>query len=235
MSQRTDIYKAAFNVLQAWSGLTPLEGLIEDLPNMKIYLAGGVLRNIILGKSYKYKDFDFFVDVAHIDLAVTHLKLYGSIERSPFESPRWYPNGAANVYCDLIAIERFYNGLWRCEDIVDALNQFDFTANAVALNLRSGEFYDPVNGLRDIHRRVLRAVRFDYPDEPFMPGQRLTRLQVLWLRFVHYTAEYNLSIEPVTLRWLQEHEHYADGADEFSQIFFPLQPRALEMLKDIGR
>ncbi|HOV64003.1 MAG TPA: hypothetical protein PLG43_09010, partial [Spirochaetia bacterium] len=204
---------------------------MDNFPDMPVYLAGGALRNLLLGKKSGLKDFDFFLDEAHFEDAVTMLGQYGSVIKGPFGAPRWFPGGADDVSCDLIAIERFYNGLWQCEDIVDVLNQFDFTANAVALDLRTGGFFDPVNGVRDIYRLTMRAVRFDYPDEPFMPGQTLSRLEVLWLRIAHYSARYRLSIEPITLRWLHKNQHYAEGASKFSEIFFPLETGALEIIK----
>ena len=231
MLKYSNIYMTAMKRLKAWSGFASLESIMHDLPEMKVYLAGGALRDLILGQK-ECKDFDFFLSVNCFDSAIDRLMHYGRIENGPFGSPRWFPSGTEEKYCDLIAIERFYNGLWRCEDIIDVLNQFDFTANSVALSLHTGEFFDPVNGVRDIHRRVLRAVRFDYPDEPFMPGQGLSRLQVLWLRLVHYSVKLHLTIDPVTLRWLREHDDYAAGAYEFSKIFFPLHPGVLGTLND---
>jgi len=227
------IHESALGVLREWPGFGPLQDVMQALPSMSIYLAGGALRNIILGGDNKCKDFDIFINVEHLQNAVIRLGLHGSVQYGPFNSPRWHPIGAGEVYCDLIPIERFYTGLWRCEDIVDVLNQFDFTANAVALDLRSADLFDPVHGLRDIHRRAIRAVRFDYPDAPFMPGQKLSRLQVLWLRLIHYAAKLNFTIEPLTLRWLREHQRYADGAEQFSEIFFPLHHDAIGILDSV--
>src|SRR5678816_3587822 len=104
-----------------------------------------------------------------------------------------------------MAIQRFHNGYGRCDDIVQILRQFDFTANAMALDLRSGRFHDPFDGTGDLRRRIMRAVRLDIPDEPVVPGHDLTRAQCLWLRLIHYTLRVGLDIEPETLAWLRGH------------------------------
>lgn len=117
-------------------------------------------------------------------------------------------------------IDRFFNGLWRCEDIVDALNQFDFTGNAIAVDLRTGAIFDPQNGRRDMARRILRGVRFDYPDEPIAPGQVLTRPVVLWFRLVYYARLLGLTIEPVTKAWLNAHRAFERWRGEYAATFF---------------
>ena len=96
------------------------------------------------------------------------LESQGEMVTGPFGSPRWYPTHGTRSSWDLIPIATFWNGLWPCEDIVDVLNQFDFTGNAIAIDVRTGSVYDPQNGRRDMERRTMRAVRFDYPDEPIV-------------------------------------------------------------------
>ena len=107
-----------------------------------------------------------------------------------------------------------------CENIVDALNQFDFTGNALAVDVRGDRLFDPQNGLRDMRQRLMRMVRFDYPDEPILPGNRLGRLTVLWFRILHYAAELDLAIEPVTRGWLVRHGSAERHLDVFSEDFF---------------
>jgi hypothetical protein len=127
----------------------------------------------------------------------------------------------------LIFPQLFYNGLWRCEDILDVLNQFDFTANAIALDLFSSKILDPQNGIRDLSRNELRAVRFDYPDEPISPGTKLTRNAVMWYRFQHFAFTKRLSIEPVTLSWVRQNRRYIEARSEFERVFYPIDDRSL--------
>jgi hypothetical protein len=199
----------------------------------EIYLAGGSLRDLLLKPDVDPKDFDFFVGGSGIEMILTVLAENGTIRNGPFGSPRWFPAEDNSVYCDVIPIRSFFNGLWRCEDILDVLNQFDFTGNAVAVHLRSGSLCDPQNGRRDLSRRVMRAVRFDYPDEPISTSTRLTRPAIVWFRILHYAAVLGFTIEPVTLAWIRQHIGFAEQLDEFVATFFPLHPEALAPLREI--
>src|SRR5713101_5027714 len=154
--------KRIFDHLGAWPGYKVCTRIMTRFPTLEVYLAGGAVRDVILGRDVQSKDFDIFLGGDAVEVALEVWGTSGSMELGPFGSPRWFPSPAQSQYCDLIPISRFINGLWRCEDIIDVLNQFDFTGNAVAFDLRSGRFFDPQNGRRDLHRRVLRSVRFDY-------------------------------------------------------------------------
>jgi hypothetical protein len=205
--------------------------LIEELPELDIYIAGGCVRDQLLGEKPNPKDIDIFVGGSGVEKALNDLASIGCLDYGPFGSPRWHPHPIGPFYYDVIPIDRFFNGLWRCEHITDVLNQFDFTANAVALDLRTGEFFDPQNGKRDILRKTMRAVRFDYPDEPITPQISLTRPEVVWFRILHYAAELDLTIEPVTLDWLRVNHRYEKDAFRFAGLFFPLHPQWMQALK----
>jgi tRNA nucleotidyltransferase/poly(A) polymerase len=200
---------------------------------MELYLAGGAVRDVLDGGRSWSKDLDFFFDERDLEPVAAELGRVGRIERTPFGSPRWFPDGGGDFSCDLIAVQRFHNGFGRCHDIVDVLRQFDFTANAVAVDLRRGHFYDPVGGVDDIRRRVMRILRFDYRDEPIVPGLDLSRRQVLWLRVVHHVARLGFEIEPETLAWLRENP--AQGKrDRYEEVFERLHPRMQEVIERYG-
>lgn len=207
-----------FSELKKWHGYHAICKLLSD-DNTNIYLAGGALRNIIIGNS-KIKDFDFFIKSKNKKDILNYLNEQGCVTYGPFGSARWYPKEESEVYCDLIWIDEFYNGLWKCEDIIDVLNQFDFTANAVAIDIRSGAISNPENGLRDIECKILRAVRFDYPNEPISGKTTITRLEVLWFRLLHYANKYNFKIDPVTTEWLQKNIAFSEQENEFERLFF---------------
>ena len=199
-----------------------------------VYLAGGSIRDLLLERDVSPTDFDFFLGGAAQDEILTHLAETGEMRHGPFGSPRWFPSRDANLYCDVIPIAGFFNGLWRCEDILDVLNQFDFTANAVAVHLRTGVLHDPQNGRRDCSLQVMRAVRFDYPDEPISSSIKLTRPAVVWFRILHYAAALGFTIEPVTLEWIRRHSFYASQLSDFVEAFFPLDPKALAQIEGLS-
>lgn len=198
-----------------------------------VYLAGGSIRDVLLEREVSPNDFDFFLGGPAQGEILTHLAEIGEIHSGPFGSPRWFPSRGANLYCDVIPLGGFFNGLWRCEDILDVLNQFDFTANAVAVHLRTGVWHDPQNGRRDCSLQVMRAIRFDYPDEPINRSTKLTRPAVVWFRILHYAAALGFTIEPVTLEWIRRHSVYARQLDDFVETFFPLNPKALAQIEGL--
>ena len=221
---------AVHRAIASWPGGVVISDLLQRHRDVDWYAAGGVIRDILLGESDPAKDFDFFLGGAGIARVLAELETHGDLATGPFGSPRWTPSRGGSP-ADVIPISGFFNGLWPCRDMVDALNQFDFTANAIALDLRSGRLLDPQNGRRDAEERVLRAVRFDYPDEPIVPGNELSRHAVLGFRFLHYAAAKRLNIEPLTLSWLRSRRERFTNSVPFSTAFFPLHPRAFDPLE----
>ena len=206
--------------LSKWNGYSTIQSLLEDETN-KIYLAGGALRNNIAAKR-EIKDYDFFALSKHKEATIDFLSKHGTLAFGPFGSARWLPKNEISTYCDFIWIDEFYNGLWYSNNIVDVLNQFDFTANAIGLDLRTQELFDPQNGIRDLSMGIMRAVRFDYPNEPISSHSNITRLEVLWFRIQYYSIKYQLKIEPVTRNWIDNNYIHKQKKDEFEKLFFKL-------------
>ncbi len=216
--------------LEAWGGFPLLHEVMRLHSDLGVYVAGGVVRNVLMGNASVSKDWDFFLSGPSVSAAIEHFRRFGKLAVTPFGAPRWTPCEAASEYADLIPIANFVPGLWPCEDIVDVLNQFDFTANAVAFDLRTNRAFDPQNGARDAASRVMRMIRFDYPDGPYFPGATLDRNVVLWFRIVHYASRLGLAIEPLTRTWLLargDQRHHAAG---FASQFFAPDLRAWEAL-----
>lgn len=215
-----EIYPAVWQHLQRWSGHEKLMRTMEKFPDLSFFLAGGVVRDCLLNVSSPVKDFDFFLRGPSVKAAVEFLAEEGHLRRTPYGGARWYPDSTQVQYADLIPIEDFKPGLWKCEDILDVLNQFDFTINAVAFDLRTGESFDPQNGVRDVFRRTMKMVRFDYPEGPFVAEAELSRNAVLWFRILHYAKVLGLTIEPLTLDWLKAHRSFQEYAVQFGDLFF---------------
>ena len=226
MDGTLESYQVILDVFRAWQGHDDLQRVMDHVPDLDVFIAGGVVRDVILGRRVKPKDFDFFLAGPSVGQAVAMLGESGGMSAGPFGSPRWFPKGESGVYCDLIPITRFRNGLWDCADITDVLNQFDFTGNAVAFDLREGRFFDPQNGRRDIGLKVMRALRFDYPDEPIIPGHPLSRPVVLWFRILHYARVLGWTIEPITRSWLADRRDYIAKRGTFASVFFEPHPDA---------
>lgn len=206
--------------LENWGGYQTLMEALARFEDLHVFITGGVIRNCILESTSQPKDFDFFLQGPSIKAAVELFAEKGHLEATPYGAPRWHSISNPAQYADLMSIDDFVPGLWKCENIIDVLNQFDFTANAVAFDLRTGEGFDPQNGFRDALRRRMRMVRFDYPEGPFISGATLSRNAILWFRILHYTRILGFTIEPVTLEWLKMHRALNSQLEAFSLIFF---------------
>jgi hypothetical protein len=216
--------------LEAWCGYSALEEAMQAFGDLRVYLAGGIVRNALMGTPTASKDLDFFIQGASAAAAIAHFGRRGRLRATPYGAPRWYPSDDKLKYADLIPVADFSPGLWPCEDIVDVLDQFDFTANAVAYDLRTGEAFDPQNGARDAARRVMKMVRFDYPEGPYAPGATLDRNVVLWFRIVHYASVLGLRVETLTREWLLSRRSYESQLDQFTHTFFRPDLRALDAM-----
>jgi hypothetical protein len=216
------------SALETWAGFPALERAIRRCNDAKVFLAGGALRDILSPAPRRPRDYDFFVSGTGWKRLIRCLAEDGEMRPGPFGSPRWFPETSPECYADIVQIESFYNGLWRCKDILDALNQFDFTANAIALDLHSAQLFDPQNGLRDARLQTIRAVRFDYPDEPISTTCPISRQAVIWIRLVHYASVLGFTIEPLTLNWLQRTSQFAHSRELFARTFFPPNLKAFD-------
>jgi hypothetical protein len=216
--------------LESWNGYKEVTRVMAQCPDLQVFLAGGAVRSCLIEELLPIRDFDFFLAGPSIQRAVDILSQAGVVKSTPYGSPRWHPVDDPERYADLIPIADFKPGLWKCEDIIDVLNQFDYTASALAFDLRTGTSFDPQNGLRDLLRGTMRMVRFDFPEGPFMPDSVLTRNAILWFRVLHYAAVLDLVIEPLTLQWLRSHQHYRHQASNFCSVFFNLGDRYLDPL-----
>ena len=81
-------------------------------------------------------------------------------------------------------------------DLLEDLRRRDFTINAMARDLLTGQIIDPFGGRRDLDARLLRAVG-DEPDKRF--DEDPLRL----LRAIRFAAQLNFAIEAETRRSIQ--------------------------------
>jgi len=225
-----DAYPEVRRQLEAWGGYPQLQEVMRLHSDLIVHVAGGSVRNVLMGRASASKDWDFFLSGPSVTTAIDYFQRCGKLAATPYGAPRWTPFEDADQYADLIPIASFVPGLWPCEDIVDVLNQFDFTANAVAFDLRTGQAFDPQNGARDALRRVMRMVRFDFPDGPYIKGAELDRNVVLWFRVLHYASRLGFVIEPFTRDWLLARGAYREHAATFEREFFVPDLRAWESL-----
>jgi tRNA nucleotidyltransferase/poly(A) polymerase len=227
-----------------------------DSLGLDAYLVGGAVRDELLGK--KPHELDFVVPgVGHAELRAA-LELHGKVEDLVVADQRV---GARLLPRDQAAralqpagieftpprVERSTGpGRHDFEIVADAgisleqdMERRDFTINAIAKRLRTGELLDPLGGRADLERRILRTTGpTSFRDDPL----RIVR----GLRFV---SQLDVDPDEDTLQqmreWAPQVEHVsgeriggglaADGMGELSKLLLGAHPaKALRLARDTG-
>lgn len=207
------------HIYDSWQGSSAFNSLLCELNNLDIYLSGGVIRDTILNSAISPKDFDFILIGDDVDTFVKRLNKYGSMTFGQFNSPRWYPAGDESCYCDLMDIKRWNTGVESCTRAEDVLRQFDFTGNAIAINLRNFQLTNPIDGFNDLKNKQLNAIRFDFPDNPIRNDTKLTKMAIHWFRYLIYAQKLDLMIGKETKEWLQKNKKFMHQQDIYCQEF----------------
>jgi len=232
-----------------------IERYVAEL-GLDAYLVGGAVRDELLG--LPSKDFDFLVPgVDHAGLKAA-LAPHGRVEdlevAGQLVGLRLYPRereiralAPAGIEFAPPRAERSTGpGRHDFEIVADPsisveedMRRRDFTVNAIARHLSTGELVDPFDGAADLKARVLRTVSpRSFEEDPL----RLVR----GLRFV---SQLELDPDGETLRQLHEHAAsvklvsgeriggglHADGLGELSRLLLGSHPaKALRLARDTG-
>ncbi|MCD6081324.1 CCA tRNA nucleotidyltransferase [candidate division WOR-3 bacterium] len=125
-----------------------LKPWLPYLPDSEIYLVGGTVRDILMGR--EPNDFDFVVikqDAASVAREFAHRIRGVVVELDPTRNE--YRVVKQPYTFDFVGADNLYEDLKRR----------DFTVNAIAYSVRERKLIDIVGGVRDIESKLLRAVR----------------------------------------------------------------------------
>jgi tRNA nucleotidyltransferase (CCA-adding enzyme) len=232
-----------------------LEVYVDSL-GLDAYLVGGAVRDELLG--HESKDADFLVPGVDTDGLKRALEPFGKVEdlvvAGRLVGARLYPRDKSIRRLAPAGIEfapprkEVSTGPGRhdFEIVADAslsveedMRRRDFTVNAMARRLRTGEIVDPLNGREDLERRVLRTVSpASFAEDPL----RLVRA----LRFV---SQLGFDPDESTLEQMRKEAKAvrlvsgervgggvaADGMGELSKLLLGKEPaRALRLARDTG-
>jgi tRNA nucleotidyltransferase (CCA-adding enzyme) len=161
-----------------------------------IYLVGGPLRDKILSR--KTKDIDILVD----KLIPTVGSELAKILNAKFQYYQDFNTGTITLNDQHIDIAQTRKEIYPQPgvlpkvfpaDLISDLYRRDFTINAMAQDLTTGELIDPYQGLKDLKKRVIRVLHAkSFIDDP-------TRI----FRAIRFAERFNFKIEPNTLKWLR--------------------------------
>jgi len=176
-------------------------GYIADQEGLGVFLVGGVVRDILLGK--EVSDLDFVVEGQAIPLAqkvASKLKLRATVYRQFKTATVTFKDGRridfastrGERYSHPGALPKVYDG-----SLLDDLKRRDFSVNAMAIPInaiRNGEFIDPCNGLYDLKRKLIRVLhKRSFIDDP-------TRIY----RAIRFEQRFKFNIERNTLALLKK-------------------------------
>jgi tRNA nucleotidyltransferase/poly(A) polymerase len=214
--------KQIFKEIQKEPALKFIENFIKKYyPQAKIYLVGGAVRDALLGK--KIEDWDFLIANLAIEKIEKFLKRHGQVKLTDtraFGVFKFFPRlGGKNSKADSLFTEiditlprreAYEKGKRKKHvkvkfdpdlPIEEDLARRDFTINAIALEIRSwklglGDFIDPFQGIKDIKKKIIRAV--GSPEERFQEDP--SRI----LRALRLAVQLNFKIEQKTWKALKK-------------------------------
>lgn len=201
----------------------------------KAYLVGGALRDRYLRRDVS-GDFDLATSL--------------SPERIMELFPRTVPtgikhgtvtvlSGAYSVEITTLRLDESYTDGRRpasvsfTDDIKADLSRRDFTMNALALDLETGEFHDPFEGEKDIRDRIIRTVG--------NPDGRFSEDGLRPLRAVRFASQLGFEIDTATFSAIPRHiatfrrVSSERVRDELKKILLSARPgRGLQLLDESG-
>ena len=158
----------------------------------QLYLVGGVVRDLILGRQAAGGDDDFATDAAPAD---TTRILRGWADRQYLVGVKFGTVGAlkGDRKVEITTFrEEVYDAAHRkpavtfAKDIEDDLSRRDFTINAMAVRLPDGEFVDPFGGVKHLAAKVL--------DTPLDPEAAFSDDPLRMLRAARFVSQ--LDVQP---------------------------------------
>ncbi len=159
-----------------------------SMPEVRVFVFGGLVRDILLGKKWKDLDIRIIINKAwslREKTIESVLKKYGGIK----EKIR-FKEFSFTVY-------RFMPNKSRSRQDIDVTvaptmqqAKSDFTINDMFVDMRTGKLIDRHGGIRDLRKRMIRTVskpEHQFEEEPWMIA-----------RIIKASCQFNFSIDPVS-------------------------------------
>ena len=188
--------------------LAKISKIVSDLStesNIKSYLVGGCVRDLMLNPSADSIDIDIMVEGDGISFAKLLAKKMNVPKVVPF--PKFatakIPYHEYEIEVASARIESYDKSSRnpssiQISNIQDDLLRRDFTINAMAISLNEnnfGEFFDPFNGMEDLKNKILKT--------PLNPDNTFSDDPLRMMRACYFASKLSLEIEPECLLSIQ--------------------------------
>jgi poly(A) polymerase len=215
-----------------------LAALEARFPQGEIYLVGGAVRDLLLGR--ETKDYDFLIRGIPADRLRDFLKEHGKVNwvGKNFGVYKFMPTGMVLEEQIDIALPRtersFLKGGGRRDfevqsdaalPVEEDLRRRDFTVNAVAADLKRRSLVDPFGGIDDLKAGLLRAVGD--------PGQRFAEDTSRLLRGLRFACQFQFRFEEKTWTALRAAIGALNAKREDGSEVVPREIIAKEFIKAI--
>ena len=172
-----------------------LAGKLGEVENIKVYIVGGVVRDLILGK--EIQDIDLMVEGDGILFAKKLASKIGVKKIVPFEKfgTAFIPNKLIQIEVASSRAEQYDLKSRSPSKIVFTnlegdLKRRDFKINAMAVDInpkRYGELYDPFNGINDLNKKILCT--------PLDPDKTFSDDPLRMMRAAYFASKLNFKID----------------------------------------
>lgn len=207
----------------------------------EVYAVGGSVRDLILGKPIK--DLDLLVRLIKIESLIGILKNCGhtNLVGKSFGVIKFFPNEDKNLEID-IALPRqetstgvghkdFSVEFDETLNITVDLKRRDFTMNAIAQNIMTGEIIDPTHGRQDIQNKTIKTVfENSFKEDPL-------RL----LRAIQFASRFDFTIEENTFSDIKKQSALINTVAreriilEIKKLFTAEKPsKGFDLMRDTG-
>ena len=188
--------------------LGKISKIVSDLStesNIKSYLVGGCVRDLMLNPSADSIDIDIMVEGDGISFAKLLAKKMNVPKVVPF--PKFatakIPYHEYEIEIASARLESYDKSSRnpssiQISNIQDDLLRRDFTINAMAISLNEnnfGEFFDPFNGMEDLKNKILKT--------PLNPDNTFSDDPLRMMRACYFASKLSLEIEPECLLSIQ--------------------------------
>lgn len=188
--------------------LAKISKIVSDLStesNIKSYLVGGCVRDLMLNPSVDSIDIDIMVEGDGISFAKLLAKKMNVPKVVPF--PKFatakipyheYEIEVASARLESYDKSSRNPSSIQISNIQDDLLRRDFTINAMAISLNEnnfGEFFDPFNGMEDLKNKILKT--------PLNPDNTFSDDPLRMMRACYFASKLSLEIEPECLLSIQ--------------------------------